>query len=146
MKLAELKETLNNLIVEMDGAIAVVTINRPKALNALNAETLEEIKKTMESVSYTHLKVLGSKYSRSKVRKALPKEFAYIIEELLHEDRSDTNKQMYFNEIIETIIRLYQADRFIISISNLIQRLAIDQLHVIGDIYDLSLIHILPKK
>ncbi|MCQ4725179.1 fructose-1,6-bisphosphatase [Anaerotignum faecicola] len=84
----------------------------------------------------TICKVLGSKYSRSKVRKALPKEFAYIIEELLHEDRSDTNKQMYFNEIIETIIRLYQADRFIISISNLIQRLAIDQLHVIGDIYD----------
>lgn len=84
----------------------------------------------------TICKVLGSKYSRSKVRKALPKEFAYIIEELLHEDRSDTNKQMYFNEIIETIIRLYQADRFIISISHLIQRLAVDQLHIIGDIYD----------
>ena len=84
----------------------------------------------------TICKVLGSKYSRSKVRKSLPKEFAYIIEELLHEDRSDTNKQMYFNEIIETIIRLYQADRFIISISHLIQRLAVDQLHIIGDIYD----------
>jgi len=84
----------------------------------------------------TICKVLGSKYSRSKVRKSLPKEFAYIIEELLHEDRSDTNKQLYFNEIIETIIRLYQADRFIISISHLIQRLAVDQLHIIGDIYD----------
>ncbi|MGE4213665.1 MAG: fructose-1,6-bisphosphatase [Anaerotignaceae bacterium] len=84
----------------------------------------------------TICKVLGSKYSRSKVRKSLPKEFAYIIEELLHEDRADTNKQMYFNEIIETIIRLYQADRFIISISHLIQRLAVDQLHIIGDIYD----------
>lgn len=84
----------------------------------------------------TICKVLGSKYSRSKVRKSLPKEFAYIIEELLHEDRTDSNKQMYFNEIIETIIRLYQADRFIISISHLIQRLAVDQLHIIGDIYD----------
>ncbi|HCT65436.1 MAG TPA: class 3 fructose-bisphosphatase [Lachnospiraceae bacterium] len=84
----------------------------------------------------TICKVLGSKYSRSKVRKALPKEFAYIIEELLHEDRADTNKQLYFNEIIEAIIRLYQAERFIISISHLIQRLAVDQLHIIGDIYD----------
>lgn len=81
-------------------------------------------------------KVMSSKYTRSKVRKALPKEFAYIIEELIHEDGTGSDKQMYYNEIIETIIRLYQADRFIISISQLIQRLAIDQLHVIGDIYD----------
>ncbi len=84
----------------------------------------------------TICKVLGSKYTRSKVRKALPKDYAYIIEELIHEDRTDSNKRMYFNEIIETIIRLYQADRFIIALSNLIHRLAIDQLHIIGDIYD----------
>ena len=81
-------------------------------------------------------KVMGSKYTRSKVRKALPKEFAYILEELIHEDGEGGNKQMYYQEIVETIIRLYQADRFIISISNLIRRLAIDQLHIIGDIYD----------
>lgn len=81
-------------------------------------------------------KVISSKYTRSKVRKALPSEFAYIIEELLHEDGSGSAKQMYYNEIIDTIIRLDQADRFIISISHLIQRLAIDKLHVIGDIYD----------
>ena len=84
----------------------------------------------------TICKVLGSKYSRSKVRKSLPKDYAYIIEELIHEDRTATDKQMYFNEIIDTIIRLYQADRFIIALSNLIQRLAVDRLHIIGDIYD----------
>lgn len=84
----------------------------------------------------TLCKVMASKYSRSKVRKSLPKEFAYIIEELLHEDKDDSNKQLYFNEIIDTIIRLYQADRFIISIAHLIQRLAVDQLHILGDIYD----------
>lgn len=81
-------------------------------------------------------KVVSSKYTRSKVRKALPKEFAYIIEELLHEDSVSSDKHMYYNEIIDTIIDLYQADRFIIALAHLIQRLAIDQLHIIGDIYD----------
>jgi len=81
-------------------------------------------------------KVISSKYTRSKVRKALPKEFSYIIEELLHEDGTGADKELYYNEIIETIINLDQADRFIIAISNLIHRLAIDRLHVIGDIYD----------
>lgn len=81
-------------------------------------------------------KVTSSKYSRSKVRKALPQEFSYIIEELLHEDGVGSDKQMYYNEIIDTIIQLYQADRFIIALAHVIQRLAIDQLHVIGDIYD----------
>lgn len=81
-------------------------------------------------------KVVSSKYTRSKVRKALPKEFAYIIEELLHENSASTDKGMYYTEIIHTIIDLGQADRFIIALCNLIQRLAIDQLHVIGDIYD----------
>ncbi|WP_304509011.1 fructose-1,6-bisphosphatase [Anaerotignum sp.] len=81
-------------------------------------------------------KVVSSKYTRSKVRKALPKEFSYIIEELLHEDSVSRDKEMYYNEIIRTIIDLDQADRFIIALANLIQRLAIDQLHVIGDIYD----------
>ncbi|MBR4014985.1 MAG: fructose-1,6-bisphosphatase [Anaerotignum sp.] len=81
-------------------------------------------------------KVVSSKYTRSKVRKALPQEFSYIIEELLHENSASTDKEMYYTEIIHTIIDLDQADRFIIALCNLIQRLAIDQLHVIGDIYD----------
>ena len=81
-------------------------------------------------------KVVASKYSRSKVRKALPKEFAYIIEELLHENNSSADKDLYYTEIIHTIIDLGQADRFITAMCKLIQRLAIDQLHVIGDIYD----------
>lgn len=81
-------------------------------------------------------KVISSKYTRSKVRKALPKEFAYIIEELLHEDNVSNDKEMYYNEITRTIIDLEQADRFIIALAHLIHRLAIDQLHVIGDIYD----------
>ena len=76
------------------------------------------------------------KYTRSKVRKALPKEYAYIIEELLHESPSDDDKTAYFNRIIETIISTGQADSFIVAMSNVIQRLSIDQLHILGDIFD----------
>lgn len=81
-------------------------------------------------------KVISSKYTRSKVRKALPKNFEYILEELIHEDSERLNKQDYYTIIIETIISLHKANAFIIAISKLIQRLSIDRLHIIGDIYD----------
>ncbi len=109
-------------------------------------QKLEEVKKTEGDMGdwyritlhrlVTICKVISAKYTRSKVRKALPPEFAYIIEELLHEDSTGEDKELYYNQIIESIINLEQADRFIIAISKLIQRLAIDRLHVIGDIYD----------
>jgi len=81
-------------------------------------------------------KRVSYKYTRSKVRKALPAEFTYIIEELIHEDSARLHKHEYYNEIINTIVRLDMSDKFIIAISNVIHRLAIDHLHVIGDIYD----------
>ncbi|HIX73868.1 MAG TPA: fructose-1,6-bisphosphatase [Candidatus Parabacteroides intestinipullorum] len=79
---------------------------------------------------------VSSKYTRSKVRKALPREFSYIIQELLHESSVEPNKSAYVDQIICTIISTGRADDFIIAICNLIQRLTIDLLHVIGDIYD----------
>lgn len=79
---------------------------------------------------------VSSKYTRSKVRKSLPSDFSYIIEELLHERTDDANKAAYVNVIIETIISTGRADDFIIAICNVIQRLSIDQLHILGDIYD----------
>ena len=90
--------------------------------------TLHRLVKVLQEVS--------SKYTRSKVRKALPKEFAYIIEELLHEAPSGENKQLYYNRIVETIISTGQADSFIKAICRVIQTLSIDQLHILGDIYD----------
>jgi fructose-1,6-bisphosphatase-3 len=81
-------------------------------------------------------RVVASKYTRSKVRKALPEDFAYIIEELLHEQESIDNKHEYYNSIIETIISTGRAREFIIAMAELIQRLTIDHLHVIGDVYD----------
>ncbi len=90
--------------------------------------TLNRLIKVCQSVS--------SKYTRSKVNKALPKDFSYIIQELLHETETDPNKTAYCNQIIRTIISTYRADAFIIALCNLIQRLAIDSLHIVGDIYD----------
>lgn len=78
----------------------------------------------------------ASKYTRSKVRKSLPADFAYIIEELLHESPNAQNKEQYFDEIIQTIIRIDRAKEFIIAICKLIQRLSVDRLHIVGDIYD----------
>lgn len=76
------------------------------------------------------------KYSRMKVRKALPEEFAYIIEELMHRGPEEFDKEEYYSEIIKTIIRIGRADEFIIAMSKLIQRLVIDRLHIVGDIFD----------
>ena len=79
---------------------------------------------------------VSSKYTHSKVRKSLPADFSYIIEELLHERSDDTNKTAYVKVIVDTIITTGRADDFIIALCNVIQRLAIDQLHILGDIYD----------
>ncbi|MFA9422403.1 MAG: fructose-1,6-bisphosphatase [Sedimentibacter sp.] len=76
------------------------------------------------------------KYTRMKVRKALPNDFAYIIEELMHQGPEEYDKEEYYSEIIQAIIRIGRADEFIIAISKLIQRLVIDRLHIVGDIFD----------
>ena len=90
--------------------------------------TLNQLVKVCQNVS--------SKYTRSKVRKALPAEFSYIIQELLHESSVEPNKHAYINVIISTIISTKRADDFIIAMCKLIQRLTIDSLHIVGDIYD----------
>ena len=82
------------------------------------------------------IKRVSSKYTRSKVRKALPADFAYVIEELITEKEEIQDKEAYYNEIIHTIIRIGRAQPFIIALSKLIQRLVIDHLHIVGDIYD----------
>ncbi len=81
-------------------------------------------------------RVATSKYTRSKVRKALPKDFLYIIDELLYTDNFEMNKQDYFLNIINTIITMGRADDFITELSNLLQKMIVDRLHIIGDIFD----------
>ncbi len=81
-------------------------------------------------------KEVSGKYTRSKVHKALPDDFSYIIQELLHERTDDADKTEYVSAIIDTIISTGRSDDFITAISTVIQRLIIDQLHLLGDIYD----------
>lgn len=81
-------------------------------------------------------KEASSKYTRSKVRKKMPPDFAYIIDELLHVDYNDENKKVYYDEIIHSIIEIGMGTEFIKALCYLIQNLTIDNLHIIGDIFD----------
>ncbi len=126
MRDSEIKE-LCSLIYYPKPKLEIIKQNESDLSNFYKI-TLNQLVKVVRSVS--------SKYTRSKVRKALPKGYAYIIEELLHESPEEGKKQAYFNRIIETIILTGQAEDFIEAMCNVIQRLSIDQLHILGDIYD----------
>ncbi|MGT2887571.1 fructose-bisphosphatase class III [Streptococcus didelphis] len=82
------------------------------------------------------VKYIGGKYTRSKVRKMLPADYAYIMEELLTEEQPDKNKESYYLSIVNKVTELKQLENLFIAFANLIQNLSIDYLHVVGDIYD----------
>ena len=79
---------------------------------------------------------VASKYTRAKVREALPTDYQYIIDELLHTSGEEHDKQEYYRNIIDTVIEVGQSEAFIVALCNLIKRMAVDRLHVVGDIYD----------
>ncbi|WP_101842752.1 fructose-1,6-bisphosphatase [Halobacillus sp. Marseille-P3879] len=97
----------------------------------LNQWYKEIIERMIRLISYS-----SSKYTRSKLRKALPDQFAYIIEELLYKTEESANKEQYYTKIVQQIISLGQADKLIIGLAYSTQRLVVDHLHVVGDIYD----------
>lgn len=121
------KKDLCTLIYYPEEKLQLVKQNE-KDIEDWYLTTLNQLVKVCQNVS--------SKYTRSKVRKSLPADFSYIIQELLHETESGPNKQAYITKIISTIISTHRADDFIIAMCNLIQRLTIDSLHIVGDIYD----------
>ncbi|WP_123054207.1 fructose-1,6-bisphosphatase [Clostridium sp. JN-1] len=135
----KIDDVFGNSLVEQQKSALATLIYYPE-------QKLELIKKTESNMKDWYkvalhqliemCKNVSSKYTRSKVRKALPQDFAYVIEELLHEQGDKIDKQDYYNGIIEAIIDIDRADEFIVAISNVIQRLAVDRLHIIGDIYD----------
>ncbi|MDE5842503.1 MAG: fructose-1,6-bisphosphatase [Muribaculaceae bacterium] len=118
---------LCSLIYYPEQKLKIIAEEEPDTENFYKI-TLHRLVSVLQSVS--------SKYTRSKVRKALPKEYSYIIEELLHETPSGESKQAYYARIVETIISIGQARDFISAICNVIQTLSIDRLHILGDIYD----------
>ena len=81
-------------------------------------------------------RLVSSKYTRSKVRKALPKDYAYIIDELLHTHWEETDKKEYFENIISTILSIGRAPSFITALCQVIKRLAVDHMHIVGDLFD----------
>lgn len=121
------KKELCTLIYYPKEKLELVKANEPELEDWYHI-TIHQLVKVCRDVS--------SKYTRSKVRKSLPKDFSYIIQELLHERSDDVDKAAYVNVIIETIITTGRADDFIIAIAHVIQRLAIDLLHILGDVYD----------
>ncbi|MFC4322267.1 fructose-1,6-bisphosphatase [Litchfieldia salsa] len=97
----------------------------------LNQWYKEYIDHMIKLISYA-----SSKYTRSKLRKALPNQFVYIVEELLYKTDEFTNKKQYYSKIIQQVISLGQADKLITGLAYTTQRLVVDHLHVVGDIYD----------
>ena len=135
----QIDEEFGNTLSSRDKKSLATLIYYPKEkldIIAREEENIEDWYKITLHRLVQITKRVASKYTRSKVRKALPKDFSYIIEELITEKSDISDKEGYYNEIIHTIIRIGRAPDFIEALSNLIQRLVIDHLHIVGDIYD----------
>lgn len=135
----KIEDVFGNRMSDRDKRSLATLIYYPKA----KMDLVRQEEPNMEDWYRVHLYLLievskraASKYTRSKVRKALPRDFAYVIEELITEKAEVSDKESYYNEIISTIIRIGRAEKFICAISELIQRLVVDHLHILGDIYD----------
>lgn len=105
--------------------------NQFNAKGQLNVWYITTIERLIELIKYC-----SSKYTRSKLRKALPEQFVYIIEELLYKNNEYQNKKTYYETLVNQVIELEQSDDLIIGLSYTVQRLVVDHLHVVGDIYD----------
>lgn len=111
----------------------------PKEKMDLVKDTEEDMENWYKITLYRLIeicKTTASKYTRSKVRKALPTDYAYVIEELITEKAEVLDKEAYYDSIVNTIIEIGSAENFIIALAELIQRLVVDHLHILGDIYD----------
>lgn len=135
----KIDEVFGNTLSVKDKKALATLIYYPKEKMKLVEKTEENMDDWYKITLYRLIEIIkrvAEKYSRSKVRKALPSDFAYIIEELITEKADLADKESYYAEIVNTIIRLDRAQAFIIAMSELIQRLTVDHLHIIGDIYD----------
>lgn len=135
----KIRETFGHIISEEDEVRLANLIYYPeKILNQIKqaGEYTEDWQKTAVYRLVQICREVSSKYTRSKVRKKMPKEFSGVIDELLYVDNTDENKQVYYSELINSLIDVQVADGFIIAICSLIRNLTIDNLHILGDIFD----------
>ena len=135
----KIDEVFGHTLSNIDKKSLATLIYYPKEKVEQHQKTEEHIEDWYKITLYRLIEIskrVAGKYSRSKVRKALPEDFAYIIEELITEKADLTDKESYYNEIVNTIIQIDRAGEFIIAMSKLIQQLTVDHLHIIGDIYD----------
>ena len=137
----KIEELFGNSIMESERKRLATLVYYPeKKLDLIEKEkSLDEIEDFYRITIYRLIELLryaSSKYTRSKVRKFLPEDFRYIIEELLHPDSTSSHKDEYYKSIVDNIIEIDRARVFIVEVSKAIQKLVIDRLHIVGDIYD----------
>ena len=137
----KIEELFGNSMIESERRRLATLVYYPEQKLDLieKEETVEEIEDFYRITIHRLIELLryaGSKYTRSKVRKFLPQDFKYVIEELLHPDSSSPHKDEYYKSIVDNIIEIDRARVFIIEVSRAIQKLVIDRLHIVGDIYD----------
>lgn len=135
----KIRETFGHIISEEDEVRLANLIYYPeKMINQIKQanEYTEDWQKTAVYRLVQICRKVSSKYTRSKVRKKMPKEFSGVIDELLYVDNTDDNKTEYYSELINTLIDVRVADSFIVVICSLIRSLTIDNLHILGDIFD----------
>lgn len=140
---AKIGETFGDMMAESEQLKLANLIYYPREVihgirhnENITRKDLQEYQKITINRLISICRVVSSKYTRSKVRKKMPADYAYAIDELLHLDMNDPNKKPYYSEIINGIIEIDFADEFIIALCELIQNLTIDSLHIIGDIFD----------
>ena len=136
---SKIEDLFSNTISEKERRTLATLIYYPEEKLSLIKKSVENLDEWYSLTLYRLVQVatkVSSKYTRSKVRKAMQKGFDYIIDELIHLQGESSDKDKYYKQIINSIIELKRADDFIVAISDLIKRMAIDHLHIIGDIFD----------
>ena len=134
----KIDDVFGHTLSNSDKKALATLIYYPKEKMQLVKKTEEDMENWYKITLYRLIEVCkttASKYTRSKVRKALPADYAYVIEELITEKAEVLDKEAYYDSIVNTIIQIGRAENFIIALAELIQRLVVDHLHILGDIF-----------
>ena len=135
----KIEDVFGKALSESDKSGLATLIYYPKKKMEIVKQTEDNMSLWYKTTLYRLIEVcktVSSKYTRSKVRKALPEDYSYVIEELITEKPEVLNKEAYYEAIVNTVVELGQAEQFIVVLCELIQQLVVDHLHVLGDIYD----------